>query len=201
MHEAYLMRYGHGPKRIMFLGMNPGPFGMVQTGVPFGEVGIVKGWLGLDSPIRIPRAVYTPRPIQGLACTRSEISGLRLWGYFRDCFGSADLFFRDHFVANYCPLAFFIGPRNVTPDKLPLMERQPLFAACDAYLRDMVDWLQVDWVIGVGDFAFKRARAVLAGGPIRIGQILHPSPASPTANRGWAQAAHRQLAALGLVDG
>lgn len=199
VHEAYLTRYGHGPKRVVFLGMNPGPFGMVQTGVPFGEVGTVKGWLGLQGPIRLPEPVYAPRPIQGLACARSEISGLRLWSYFRDRFGSAESFFRDHFVANYCPLAFFIGSRNVTPDKLAPIERQPLFAICDAYLRDLVDCLQADWVIGVGDFAFKRAQGALADRPIRIGRILHPSPASPIANRGWAQAAHQQLATLGLA--
>ena len=35
-HESYLLRYGAGRKKIVFIGMNPGPFGMVQCGVPFG---------------------------------------------------------------------------------------------------------------------------------------------------------------------
>ena len=30
-HEQYLRAYGAPPKRVVFLGMNPGPFGMVQT--------------------------------------------------------------------------------------------------------------------------------------------------------------------------
>ncbi|MEJ2040442.1 MAG: single-stranded DNA-binding protein, partial [Desulfosarcinaceae bacterium] len=38
---AYWERYGRPPKRILFVGMNPGPWGMVQTGVPFGDVEMV----------------------------------------------------------------------------------------------------------------------------------------------------------------
>ena len=54
-HEAYLERFGSGPKRVVFLGMNPGPFGMAQTGVPFGAVEPVRDWL------RIPVQVSRPR--------------------------------------------------------------------------------------------------------------------------------------------
>ncbi len=39
---------------------------------------------------------------------------------------------------------------------------------------------------------------VLSGGSVRIGRILHPSPASPAANRGWAEVATSQLKALGV---
>ena len=198
-HEAYLTRYGRPPKRVVFLGMNPGPFGMVQTGVPFGEIGIVRDWLRLDAAIRAPKVAYAARPIEGFDCTRSEVSGQRLWGYLRDRFGSPEALFRDHFVANYCPLAFFSGARNVTPDKLPAHEREPLFARCDAYLRDVAALLQPQWVVGVGAFAARRAELALAGTAIRIAQVLHPSPASPAANRGWAAAVDRQLADLGLA--
>ncbi len=199
LHEAYLDRYGQGRKRVVFLGMNPGPFGMVQTGVPFGEIGIVRNWLELSGPIRQPKSIHAARPIDGLACTRSEVSGLRLWSYLRDRFGSPEAFFRAHFVANYCPLAFFTGARNVTPDKLPASEREPLFAVCDAYLRDLATLLEPEWVIGVGAFAAKRAAVALSDRAVRIGQILHPSPASPLANRGWAEAVNRQLVDLGLA--
>jgi single-strand selective monofunctional uracil DNA glycosylase len=198
VHEAYLRRFGSGRKRVVFLGMNPGPFGMVQTGVPFGEVGVVREWLKLRGQVHAPQPAYAPRPIDGMACTRSEVSGLRLWTYLRERFGSPEAFFRDHFVANYCPLAFFTGARNVTPDKLRAAERDPLFAICDAYLRDAVDLLQPQWIVGIGGFAAERARSALAGRPVRIGRILHPSPASPAANRGWARAAHRQLEAMRL---
>ncbi|MBQ7733161.1 MAG: hypothetical protein IJT58_03990, partial [Synergistaceae bacterium] len=34
--------------KYVFLGMNPGPWGMAQTGVPFGEIESVKSFLGID---------------------------------------------------------------------------------------------------------------------------------------------------------
>jgi single-strand selective monofunctional uracil DNA glycosylase len=58
--------------------------------------------------------------------------------------------------------------------------------------------MQPTHVVGVGSFASKRARMALAGLEVAVGTILHPSPASPLANRGWAAAASRQLAALGI---
>lgn len=33
LHCAYLEKYLTGPKTVLFIGMNPGPWGMVQTGV------------------------------------------------------------------------------------------------------------------------------------------------------------------------
>lgn len=32
-HERYVHRWGQGTKKVFFVGMNPGPFGMAQTGV------------------------------------------------------------------------------------------------------------------------------------------------------------------------
>ena len=51
---------------------------------------------------------------------------------------------------------------------------------------------------GVGAFAEQRAAQALAGIDVRIGRVLHPSPASPAANRGWSEAATRQLVELGV---
>ncbi|WP_291988991.1 uracil-DNA glycosylase family protein [Candidatus Accumulibacter sp. ACC007] len=197
-HEMYLRRYAVGRRRVLFLGMNPGPFGMVQCGVPFGEIAMVRDWLGIVATVEKPALENPWRPIEGFACTRSEVSGRRLWGLFRDRFGCAERFFADHFVANYCPLAFFERARNLTPDKLPAEEGAALRAACDSHLRTVVAALQPEWVIGVGAFAEARALAALAGTGVKIGRVLHPSPASPAANRGWAEAANRQLVALGV---
>jgi single-strand selective monofunctional uracil DNA glycosylase len=199
MHEAYLARFGQGRKRVVFLGMNPGPFGMVQTGVPFGEVAAVRDWMKLVAPITLPTPIYPARPIEGLACPRSEVSGRRLWGYFAEKYGTPEAFFAHNFVANYCPLAFLDKARNVTPDKLPKAEAAPLYQLCDAYLADLVGLLQPDWVIGVGKFARQRAEKVLSGHSVKFGDILHPSPASPAANRGWAEVVDRQLRELGLA--
>ena len=258
-HESYLKKFADSHKRVVFLGMNPGPFGMVQTGVPFGEIRAVRAWIRVEGTIGKPRREHPKRPVEGFACPRSEVSGKRLWGLFADRFGSAENFFADHFIVNYCPLAFFDKDgRNLTPDKLPARQVTPLFAACDRHLRRAVEILRPDWLIGIGGFAEKRARLLLAkvganrnppltppkrgtekrgrlrGSPpregqgvrlstlgrrkilslqpslgeavgrltpsqmsaLKIGRILHPSPASPAANKDWARKATNELKAL-----
>jgi len=197
-HEQYLQRFGNARKRVVFIGMNPGPFGMVQCGIPFGEIAAARDWMGIDAPVDKPAQENPKRPVEGFACTRSEVSGRRLWGLFQQRFGDAESFFAENFVANYCPLAFFDGGRNVTPDKLLTSETEPLYAACDHHLRALVEALQPAWVVGIGGFAQARAATALAGCDLRVGKVLHPSPASPAANRGWAEAATKQLLAQGI---
>ena len=198
-HEQYLKRFCKTKKEIVFLGMNPGPFGMMQTAVPFGEISFVRDWMKISSGVTRPHTEHPKRPIEGFDCTRSEVSGKRLWGLFRDRYPKAEAFFADHFVANYCPLAFLEeSGRNFTPDKLPSAIARQLAGHCDTHLRATIDILQPSWVIGVGAFARKKAEVALKGTPVSIGQILHPSPASPAANRGWAEQATHQLAELGL---
>ena len=201
-HEEYLRRFGNGRKRVVFLGMNPGPFGMAQTGVPFGEVAAVRDWLGIRARIERWTGGHPKRPILGFDCPRSEVSGRRLWKLFADRFGSPEQFFASHFVANYCPLAFCeAGGRNQTPDKLPRAERGRLFAICDEHLCRVLEILQPEWLVGIGGFAAERGRLVCENTKIRVGQILHPSPASPKANRhDWTKTAARELVQLGVWD-
>lgn len=198
LHAAYLGRFGGGRRRVVFLGMNPGPFGMAQTGVPFGEVAAVRDWLALSAPIGRPAIEHPKRPVTGLACARSEVSGRRLWGLFRERFGAAEAFFADHFVVNYCPLAFMdTGGRNLTPDGLPAAEREALYAPCDAHLRRVTAALGAETIVGIGRFACERAQAAL-GATLRCVDIPHPSPANPAANRGWSALAAQRLVALGV---
>ena len=196
-HRQYLGRYCRPEADILLLGMNPGPFGMVQTGVPFGEVTAVRDWLGITDGVSPPPEQHPARPIEGFACTRREISGQRLWGWVRDRFRTPDAFFDRFFIWNYCPLAFLEDSgRNRTPDKLPAREKQPLYEACDRGLAEIVDFIEPRLVLGVGRFGETRARKVLRGVDVRIGHILHPSPASPAANRGWVEQVEAQFAEL-----
>ena len=183
--------------------MNPGPWGMAQTGVPFGEVSIVRDWLRIEADISGPSIQHPKRPIQGFSCSRSEVSGRRLWGLMQERFGTPDRFFRYHYVANYCPLIFLEeGGKNLTPDKLPATEREELFEICDRHLQEIVRWFCPAYVIGVGKFAAARAETVLKelrDTPVpAVQSILHPSPASPLANRGWAEQAAGRLESLGI---
>ncbi|MCU0562232.1 MAG: single-stranded DNA-binding protein [Desulfobacterales bacterium] len=198
-HRRYLQRYGTPPREIVLVGMNPGPWGMAQTGVPFGEITAVRDWMGIAAPVGQPRHPHPKRPVLGFACTRREVSGQRLWGWARKAFGSAEGFFERFFVANYCPLMFMgVGGQNLTPDKLKAAEARPVFEACDRALRRTVAALRPRHVIGVGRFAADRARASLEGLTVQIGAITHPSPANPKANRGWEPLVRRELAALGI---
>src|SRR4051812_38836692 len=209
-HELYLRRYGKAPKRVLFLGMNPGPFGMAQTGVPFGQVAAVRDWLGIETEIDRPPNEHPKRPVTGFECHRSEISGERLWGLFAKRFGTAPKFFREHFVVNYCPLAFLEeSGRNRTPDKLPPTERAALFSVCDKHLTEVVDILKPQWLMGIGVFAMKRgvgvfgndnlpARSQPPRGEVGLGRTLHPSPACPASNNDWAGQVTAQLRDLGV---
>ncbi|MFT7521668.1 MAG: single-strand selective monofunctional uracil DNA glycosylase [Kiritimatiellia bacterium] len=197
--NQYCDMYGRGQRDVLLIGMNPGPWGMSQVGVPFGEIAHVRDWLGIDAPIGKPVNEHPKRQVSGFSCSRSEVSGRRLWSWAAATFGTPDVFFERFFVANYCPLAFMeASGRNRIPEKLPKEERQALFAACDKALRRTVDHFQPKYVVGVGKFAEKKAKQVLGDRDLIIGSVLHPSPASPKANRGWAEAAVLDFQALGI---
>jgi single-strand selective monofunctional uracil DNA glycosylase len=200
VHEEYLRRFGPGRKRVVFLGMNPGPFGMAQIGIPFGEIAAARDWMGIRMQIAKPVKEHLRRPILGFDSPRSEVSGRRFWKLCADRFGAPERFFADHFVVNYCPLAFLeASGLNRTPNRLPASERGRLFKICDEHLHRVLEILQPEWLIGIGSFARERGELVAAGLNLRLGQILHPSPASPKANRGdWAQTATNELIQLGV---
>lgn len=192
-HELYLARARKGIDAL-YLGMNPGPFGMAQTGVPFGEIAAVRDFLGISAPVRTPREMHPKRLIEGFGCPRSEVSGRRFWGLMAREFGSAERFFAHGFVWNWCPLAFMAeSGANITPDKLVRAEREAIETACDSALRAMVDALEPRVIVGVGGFASKCAERALGEAAPDIVTMLHPSPASPAANRGWDAEARKIL--------
>ncbi len=199
-YDRYLARFGNTVKTTLLIGMNPGPFGMAQTGVPFGDVEMVRDWMGISVPVGPPANPHPQRPVDGFDCRRREVSGRRLWAWAADRFGTPQAFFKLFFVVNYCPLVFMeAGGRNRTPEKLPAAERQRLFQVCDQALRRTIDVFEPRWVVGVGAFAARRAREVAASMNVGIGQITHPSPANPRANRGWAMRVASEMRSMGIV--
>ncbi|HVR28244.1 MAG TPA: uracil-DNA glycosylase family protein [Thermoanaerobaculia bacterium] len=199
-HAEYLERWGRGPKTVVLVGMNPGPWGMAQTGIPFGCIPLVCSWLDLSCrEVGRPDREHPRRPVEGFECHREEVSGARLWGWARDRWGTPERFFSTVWVTNYCPLLFLDEEgRNLTPDKLRAAERERVTVPCDRALRRVVESLSAHWVVGIGAFAENRVRQVCAGQPVVLGRIPHPSPASPRANRGWADVATAELRKLGI---
>jgi len=197
-HKSYLEKYGEGKGRVLLIGMNPGPWGMAQTGVPFGEVTNVRDFLGIEEEVRKPNPEHPKREIRGFDCPRSEVSGRRVWEWAKERYGSADNFFSKFFVLNYCPLCFMEeGGKNRTPDKLKPEERDAVFEVCDVALQKFVAVLEPSKVVGIGGFAKKRAMKTLGRDDIET--ILHPSPASPTAKRGWAPQIEKQFETMGVL--
>jgi single-strand selective monofunctional uracil DNA glycosylase len=198
-YSRFVRRYAGSPTRVLFLGMNPGPWGMAQTGIPFGEVGMVRDWMCIRAAVGHPPKEHPRVPVRGFDCTRSEVSGSRFWGLMRNRFPDPVEFFREHFVANYCPLLFLDKDgRNITPDKIAGGDREALFRLCDVLFLNLVKALSPRWVIGIGAFALKRIRSALESAMgMNVAMIPHPSPASPQANRDWAGQAVRALAESG----
>ncbi|MCO4764350.1 MAG: single-stranded DNA-binding protein [Myxococcales bacterium] len=198
--DQYCDKYGQGQREVLFLGMNPGPWGMAQVGVPFGEIAAVRDWLGISAEIGTPEIEHPKRKVVGFDCKRSEVSGRRFWGWAQENYSTPGAFFERYFVANYCPLVFMeAGGRNRVPEKLPKAERAALFAACDRALRRTVEQLQPTYVVGVGKFAEKKAKQVVGDMGVTIGSVPHPSPASPLANRGWAPLMTNALTDMGII--
>ena len=99
------------------------------------------------------------RPIVGLDLERQEISGQRLWSLMFDHYGDGKTVFSNIFVLNHCPL-LLLGEsgKNLTPDNLPQSVMKPILAACDKHLKQVVDIMGIERIIGVGKYAEKRAK-------------------------------------------
>ena len=202
-HARYCERFGAAPKRAVLVGMNPGPWGMAQTGVPFGDVRWVRDWMGVTGPVEQPARRHAKRPVQGFSCARREGSGNRLYAWAQERYQTAERFFSDLYVVNYCPLLFFDEEgRNLTPPQVGARTMQEVDRACDEHLAAVLEALRPLFVVGVGQYAEERAAAVVGSRRLamKVGRVLHPSPASPAANRGWAAQAEAQLRALGVLD-
>ncbi len=205
VHREYLSRYVRKSAPLLFLGMNPGPFGMAQTGIPFGEIDAVTTYLKLSGEIAPFPGAHEKRPVTGFECTRSEVSGRRLWTLIAELYPDAGTF-PDHLsVMNYCPLLFADkgpGGKNIVPEKLAKPYREQLEALCDSYLDDIVTLIRPEVIVGVGIYAEKKGKASVArtGLPIRVTSVLHPSPASPAANRGWSEQAVASMKERGVWD-
>lgn len=186
VHQRYIQISGDGGAKTVMLGMNPGPHGMGQMGIPFAATSMVRNVLGISGiPVEQPSFPHPRRPVIGLEYPREEVSGTRIWGLLSETYGSSDRIFEKVFLVNHCPLMLLDGERgtNVTPDKISGNTARRLLRRCDEHLLEVVDALNADCVIGIGKFAEKRAIKALNGSDVLVKGCWHPSPASPLANR------------------
>ena len=170
-HEQYLEQWGGLGATTLLLGMNPGPWGMAQTGVPFGATEVAKNFLNIQPhALETPTNAHPKRPIVGLDLERQEVSGTRLWNLMEEMYVTPEATFAELFVVNHCPL-LLLGERgqNITPDNLPKALIEPVLEACDDHLREVVEVMGITRIVGVGKYAEKRARLAFNAGKKRPG--------------------------------
>ncbi|XP_050590337.1 single-strand selective monofunctional uracil DNA glycosylase [Bombus affinis] len=202
IHTMYVQKYCNTVKKILFLGMNPGPWGMSQTGVPFGEISMVRDWLKICGHVGKPAKEQPNRKVTGFQCTRSEISGKRLWGLFQELCKSPEKFFEHAYIHNYCPIALMNKKGcNITPAEIKGPEIQILHSACDKALADAIKILKVEIIIGIGGYAEKRAQLVVQSSklPVKVLCLPHPSPRAVN-NKNWSEKATQKLSEFGLLE-
>ncbi|MDX1612095.1 MAG: single-stranded DNA-binding protein, partial [Candidatus Thermoplasmatota archaeon] len=187
--RQYIERFAYDPlpRPVLFVGMNPGPWGMGQTGVPFGDVDKVQA-MGIEEiEVQQPAEPLDKRPVDGLDCHRNEVSGTRLYTGLQAVYGTLQEAYQHLFIVNYCPLLFYDeDARNLTPPRLRKADREAIFEVCQEHLIHLIEHFQPDHLVGIGKFAQRRANAALEAmgrDDEEAGYLLHPSPANPMANK------------------
>ncbi|XP_071451729.1 single-strand selective monofunctional uracil DNA glycosylase-like isoform X1 [Hetaerina americana] len=182
LHSMFVKKYCDSTKRLLFLGMNPGPWGMAQTGIPFGEVSMVRDWFELNAVVGRPLREHPQRLVRGLSCHRSETSGRRFWGLLRRICSTPECALANAVVYNHCPLLLLSeSGRNITPAELKKEQLDLIRKPCDAALVNVLRLLHVGVIVAIGKYAETRAKFVLRENPdlkehIMIFYLPHPSP-------------------------
>ncbi|EDV91549.1 single-strand selective monofunctional uracil-DNA glycosylase [Drosophila grimshawi] len=200
LHCAYLRHFLTKPKRVIFIGMNPGPNGMGQTGVPFGNIRTVREMMQLSGEVRQPPVLHPKRAVDGLNCQIEEPSGVRLWGLIeRLADGSLDTFAQQCFVHNFCPLAFFDeAGRNITPSELKGVHKQQIRDMCLGALEQQLQLLRPQIVVAVGDYVHTVLQRSNYCKSVAVHRLPHPSPRALN-NTNWPKKAEAFLAQHDLI--
>eukprot|EP01023_Acetabularia_acetabulum_P031317 TRINITY_DN29446_c0_g1_i1.p1 TRINITY_DN29446_c0_g1~~TRINITY_DN29446_c0_g1_i1.p1 ORF type:complete len:252 (+),score=22.23 TRINITY_DN29446_c0_g1_i1:130-885(+) len=200
-YENYLRKYCGDYKKTIFVGMNPGYFGMVQTGIPFGDLNMVCNFLHLQK-FQVPVKQHNIRKIVGYEIKRSEVSGQRFWGLIQTKFGHPDKFFNEdsNFVVNLCPLAFLSETgKNVTPEEISIQEKDKIIVVCMAYFKQIVKFLQIQNIVCIGNFVCKEVKKSLTqDGYYNIVYMQHPSPRVQPQELQWRDVVTKQLEDAGV---
>jgi single-strand selective monofunctional uracil DNA glycosylase len=126
-HARFRRAYPMSPRPLLVFGLNPGPYGMAQTGVPFTDLkrlesalpGLWKDLVASGEPVTRP-GLAPPSLARHLTRT-FESSSVRVYRFLERAYGRPELALREVVFVNPCPL-LFIDPEtgaNRTPADLP----------------------------------------------------------------------------------
>ena len=187
-YESYVRAFANAPKRVLFVGMNPGP---VRDGAD-------------------RRAVRRrPDGARLAAASRRRSAGRRPSTRSDRCRASRVRAARSAAPASGAPSRSASASRSASspttssrttarsrssrraaaiarPTSCPSASARRCFAPATRTCAGWCAALEPEWVIGIGAFAEARAREALPGA--RVGRITHPSPANPRAQENWGGA-------------
>jgi single-strand selective monofunctional uracil DNA glycosylase len=209
-HHRFRRCYPVGPRPLLVFGLNPGPYGMAQTGVPFTdlkrlEFHLPRLWrelLAAREPVALPG--LAPPSLRPFLTRTFESSSVRVYKFLERAFGSAEQAFRRVAFVNPCPLLFIdrATGENRTPADLPRAAPR-LMREFDALRRttvlEAVSELEARGAVLLGkDVARAAAPALRAALPAdSVLEWEHPARAVPET---WARGLHESLAARGWID-
>ena len=172
---------GAGPREILFVGMNPGPFGMAQNGVPFGDTAMVRDWLGIEAPVERPRREHPKRPVLGLRMTRGEVSGARLWGWARGAFRDSGAILPARLRVELLPTFLHGGERAERHPRqaAPRRARAPVRGLRRCTRRGRSPTSGPVIVVGIGAFAAWRAAPLAEAAGAGVRRRPPPEPREP----------------------
>ena len=160
----------------LFFGINPGPFGMAQTGIPFGDKETVKNYLKIEPKIdidKIPKQ-HPKKQILGLEVKRVEKSGRIFWGVIKEFYPEKYDFFKSNFVLNFCPLCFLDEQgRNITPKVLRKEDQIALYKILEIFMLKLFKLIKIKKLIAIGDETFSYLNALNT--KLKIQTIIHPA--------------------------
>lgn len=148
----------------------------------------------LSGNVGKPENELPARPVEGFECKREEQSGSRWWGLMQKLCGTPEQFFKNCYIYNYCPLAFFdTGGRNITPAEIKGEPREKLQKACTASLKVAIDLFQPEIIVAIGRYAEDRVKELkkqnILNSCVKDTKCIpHPSPRSLN-NTNWPEKA------------
>lgn len=174
LHQRYLRRFvtqgpqteppfevgGMGPsvstqqRRVLFIGMNPGPFGMMQTGCPFGDKVSARQLGGLPGVPLSDRhtesldlsklTTLKARRTQGFGIKQRETSGQRFWEGMTELWPLTSIG-RARVTAGGAPIVLF----DEEPDRRAAMSTDPIeVMLCDCFVMNYSPLCFIDSATG-----------------------------------------------------
>jgi len=204
IYQEYLTKFPPEPGAILALGLNPGPYGMAQTGIPFTDCRTASGALGMEMTIpgKAPDDLISRlKKANGKWRGTYERSSLGMYRFLILAWGDIKTAYRNWFVGNPCPLLFLDPERwNVTPADPRLRRMKEVGELRQRAVIGFSEILNPRGIVCFGKDVAKAVGevAIRQVGPDRVVFYEHPARAVPEK---WAAGLLQELTQRQLLTG